>query len=124
LAGYANRVLTLQFPELSDDPDNDPIRVTIRNPRLMPPDDLRTKGGLDENDEDAVMAATYATMAKLIVGWRVYDAAAPVELDTNGEVTGDQPLLETPATAERVARLPMAIINRIGAEMREAGDPQ
>lgn len=82
------------------------------------------KGGVDENDEDAVVAATYQMMAKLIVGWRVYDAAAVVELDENGEAVGDQPMLDMPATPEKVARLPLAIINRIGAEMREAGDPQ
>jgi hypothetical protein len=124
MAGYANRVVTLPFPELSDDQETDPIRVTIRNPRLMPPDELRMKGDIDENDEDAVMAATYEMMAKLIIGWRVYDASAPVELDETGEVTGDQPMLDMPATPEKVAKLPLEIINRIGAELKEAGDPQ
>lgn len=124
MAGYANRVITLTFDDLTEDPQNDPIRVTIRNPRLMPPDELRPKGGIDENDDDAMMAATYETMAKLIVGWRVYDAAAPIEVDETGTVVGDQPLLEMPPTAEKVARLPVEIVNRIGEEMREAADPQ
>lgn len=124
MAGYANRLITLTFDELSEDPENDPIRVTIRNPRLMPPDELRASGGVDESDEDAVMAATYTMMAKMVVGWRVYDASAPFDIDENGELVGDQPLLDMPATPEKVAKLPLEIINRIGAEMKEAGDPQ
>jgi hypothetical protein len=124
LAGYANRVITLRFPDLSDDPDTDPIWVTIRNPRLVPPAELRPKGGIDENDEESMMAATNETMSRLIVGWRVYDAAAPVELDENGHEVGDQPLLGMPVTPEAVAKLPMEIINRIGEEIQEAADPQ
>jgi hypothetical protein len=125
LAGYANRLITLTFDELSEDPENDPIRLTIRNPRLMPPDELRPKG-VDSENEDEVMAATYEVMARLVVGWRVYDASAPIEVDENGDVVegADQPRLALPATAESVAKLPMEIINRIGGEIREAADPQ
>ena len=125
MAGYANRLITLDFPDLSEDQETDPIRVTIRNPRLMPPDELRPKG-IDSENEDEMMAATYQVMAKLVVGWRVYDASAPIEVDENGDVVEgvDQPRLGLPATAETVAKLPMEIINRIGAEIREAADPQ
>lgn len=121
--GYANRVVTLDFKELSEDWETDPIRVTIRNPRLVPPNDLRPKG-IDSEDEDEVMQASFEAIARLIVGWHVYDASAPIELDSDGQATGDQPLLPLPATAELVAKLPLEIINRLGEEVQQASNPR
>lgn len=121
--GYANRVVTLEFKELSEDWENDPIRVTIRNPRLVPPNDLRPKG-IDSEDEDEVMQASFEAIARLVVGWRVYDASAPIELDSDGQATDDQPLLPLPATAELVAKLPLEIINRLGEEVQQASNPR
>jgi hypothetical protein len=119
---YANPVIKLNFQELSSDWATDPIWVTIRNPRHVPPEDLRPKGINSEN-EDEVMAASYAAMAHLIIGWRVYDGSAPIHLDVNGDVVGEPQLLPMPATPELVAKLPMEIINRIGVEVGEAVNP-
>lgn len=129
MTGYANRVITIPFPELSEDQETDPIRVTIRNPRLMSMGELQPKDvELDAEgnpvDQSAAQRESFAIMAKLIIGWRVYDPTAPIELDENGEVVGDQPLLPQEFTADTVAKLPMAIINRIGTEMAEAVNPQ
>jgi hypothetical protein len=121
--GYANPVITLPFKELSSDWETDPIRVTIRNPRLVPPAELRPKG-LDSEDEGEVMLASFEVMARLIVGWRVYDASAPIELDAEGNVVGEQPLLPLPATAALVAKLPLEIVQRLGEEVKQAGDPR
>ena len=121
---YANRVITLNFPELSEDPTNDPIRVTLRNPRLVPAPELRPRDLPDDATEAEQMTASFETTARLIVGWRVYDASAPIELDEDGNVVGEQPLLPMPATADLVAKLPLVILNRIGEEVKEAVDPQ
>lgn len=121
--GYANPVITLEFKDLSQDWATDPIRVTIRNPRLVPPAELRPKG-LDSEDEDEVMRASFEVMARLVVGWRVYDASAPIDIDADGNVVGEQPLLPHPATADLVAKLPLEIVNRLGEEVKQAGDPR
>jgi hypothetical protein len=127
--GYANRVLTIQFPELSENQETDPIRVTIRNPRLMSmgelqPKDIELDGDGKPVDDEAAQRESFAVMARLIIGWRVYDPTAPIELDGNGEVVGEQPLLPQEFTADTVAKLPMAIINRLSTEMAEAVNPQ
>ncbi|MDB4873213.1 MAG: hypothetical protein JWL97_4217 [Gemmatimonadales bacterium] len=120
---YANPVIKLEFQDLSSDWVTDPIWVTIRNPRQVPPDELRPKG-IDSNDEEAVMAATFETMAKLVVGWRVYDASAPIKLDVNGDPVGEPELLPHPATPALVRKLPLEIVNRIGEEVNEAVNPR
>jgi hypothetical protein len=125
LAGYANRVITLPFPELSEPGDN--IHVVIRNPRLMSADELRSAGGgggpEDAERLAAVQAAIaagqdvpddlvtdkdakrgYALVAKLIIGWHVYDATSTEE---------DMPLLPLPATVESVGKLPMEILTAV-----------
>lgn len=125
--GYANRLISLTFDDLTDDPQNDPIWVSIRNPKLMPPGELQARQvplGEDGKpvDNDAAMTSMYEVVAKMIVAWRVYDATV---LEVNPE-TGeplDQPLLGLPATPERVAKLPMEIINRISEQMSAAVTP-
>jgi hypothetical protein len=65
----------------------------------------------------------YEIFAKLIIGWRVYDASV-IDLDpTTGEVL-DQPPLPHPANAASVAKLPIAIINRITEEFGAALNPK
>jgi hypothetical protein len=61
--------------------------------------------------------ASHALFAKLVIGWRVYDASAVPELDADGNVTGEQQLLPMPATAELIAKLPMEIYARLGEEL-------
>jgi hypothetical protein len=130
--GYKSPVITLTFPELSEDPEGDPIRVIIRNPRLMAPGEFLSgetapKTGPDgqpEPDEDQADRG-YARMAKIVIGWRVYDATAPIKVDAEGNVTSPPaPLLPLPATAATVAKLPMAILSRLGDELKAATNPQ
>lgn len=114
--GYANRVITQAFPEVSDGPD-DKIWVAIRNPRLAlaPEITSATQGS------DGEQASTNAMLAALIVGWRVYDASAPVTLDADGnDVSEPAELLPLPATPELVAKLPAVIYIWLGEQLRKA----
>lgn len=127
--GYANRVLKLDFPELSEDTDTDPIWVTIRNPRLVPPHELTPEqvtpivDGQPE-DQAAANASMHNMVAKLVVGWRAYDATQPIVLDAAGNDTTVPELLPPDFSAVNVAKLPMEIINRIAREMQEASNPR
>jgi hypothetical protein len=131
LSGYANRVITLNFPELSEPGDN--VHVVIRNPRLMSADELRSAGGSAPEDAErlaAVQAAVaagqevpdelvtdkdakrgYALVAKLVIAWHVYDATSTED---------DMPLLELPATVESVGKLPMEILTRVMEQVGKA----
>ena len=117
MAGYANRLITIQFPELAE--GDDKIYVTIRNPKRVPPSELRGRdvamdaAGNPLDSEDAELAG-YEVIAKLIVGWHVYDATS---------LEDDQPLLGLPATPESVAKLPLEIVNRIGETLGNAVSP-
>jgi hypothetical protein len=79
MPGYANRIVTLSFPELTEEGDPT-IHVIMRNPKLVPPGEMRRRdvklGPDGEPDSDDAMAAAYEVMAKLIVGWLAYDASA------------------------------------------------
>lgn len=129
IAGYANRIIHMPFPDLSEDPENDPIWVSLRNPRLVPPDELRPKGVATDPgtgqplDANAAEAAMYAVFAKLIVGWRVYDASYMALDDNTGEPL-DQPRLPMPPTTESVAKLPSVILARLVEEFTQAANPQ
>lgn len=107
------------------------MHVVIRNPKLVPPDELRSAAGVTAADAQRIAAAGddgtaeetvteedvnrgYAMMAKLIIGWHVYDATSTED---------DQPLLPLPATAALVAKLPLEIIDRLGEELAKA-NPQ
>lgn len=118
MGGYANRKITMEFPDLSE--DDDMVRVTIRNPRTLPPAELRPPDiELDAAgkpvDSEAAEQATYTAISKLISGWHVYDATSDDD---------DQPPLPLPATPELVAKLPMEIISKIAEAMTEAINPQ
>ena len=128
--GYANRVITIPFDELSDDPE-DRIWVCMRNPKLVPIDEMRSGAGeipLDADgnpvDSDKATNAGYKILAKLIIGWHVYDATVIPVLDAAGNDVSEPVLLpQAPTTVERVAKLPMAILNRLMEEMA-AVNPQ
>jgi hypothetical protein len=129
LPGYRNRVITLTFPELAEEGDH--VEVVIRNPRLMAAEELRSAGGGDSPEDMKRLAAAreaiaagqevpdelvtdkdanrgYALVAKLVIGWHVYDATSAEE---------NMPLLPLPATAELVGRLPMEILTRVMEEV-------
>jgi hypothetical protein len=76
----------------------------------------------------------YKVMAKLIVAWKVYEAFAPgdtLDIDPDADPAdlfaslggGEQTRLGK-VTPENVARLPLAVINRIGEEIGRVADPQ
>jgi hypothetical protein len=132
LAGYANRVVTLHFPELAEEGDD--IHVVLRNPRLMAADELRSAGGSGGKEDMARIAAAqaavaaggevpdglvtdedanrgYALVAKLVIGWHVYDATSTED---------DMPLLPLPATVESVGKLPMEILTAIMEQVGKA----
>ncbi|MEK6443638.1 hypothetical protein [Pseudonocardia sp. T1-2H] len=131
MAGYANRILHIPFPDLSE--EGDTVWVSILNPSQQPPDKLRPREiPTDENgrplDQNLAMEASYEIIAGLVVAWHVYDAtAASVDYET-GEAL-DQPLLPKvdhshPATPELVKCLPMEIINEISRQMSQRVNPQ
>lgn len=107
MAGYANRIITLDFPELTE-PGDEPIRVVIRNPKTMPAQELMADTPDDATAEQQFQAGI-AILAKLVIGWHVYDASSTDD---------DQPPLPLPATPDSVARLPMEIQNRMAAELK------
>jgi len=130
MAGYANRVITKQFPELAE--EGDTVWVTIRNPKTMSPGELRSKSGIKVSedgqveDTDETHNAGNEVLAKVVIGWRAYDATWVPEIDpdTGEPLPGqEQPRLTVPATPEQVAKLPMAIYMWLG-EMIAAVNPQ
>ena len=120
MAGYADRLLTLEFTDLTPDGD-DVIYVASRNPRIVPMSVLQGETDLAVDaqgmplDPKAAERAMHATMAALIREWRVYDG-----LD---ESEAPEPL-PLPATADLVAKLPAEIVNRIAKEIGEAVAPR
>jgi hypothetical protein len=108
MAGYANRTLRLEFPDLSEDGED--VHVIMRNPKTVPPSMLRVTG-VPEGDEEAAEQAGYTVMSRLIVAWHVYDAAQ------NGK---NQDRLPLPATAELVEKLPLGIIEALAEKVGQA----
>jgi hypothetical protein len=134
MAGYTSPYVLLPFPDLGDD-----VSVLIRNPQLLPPSELTPEDvQLDERgqpvDPQAANMAMYKVFARLIVAWKVYDASeliTPVEVSEDADPVALFESLETTAqprlgaiSAENIARLPMRIINRIGAELGSVADPK
>jgi hypothetical protein len=116
VAGYANRTILLDFPELSEDGDR--VHVVIKNPRTVPlaelkPGDLPL-GPDGKPDEAQAEAATYKVIAGLVKAWHVYDAT---------DDSDDQALLPLPATSELVVKLPMEITERIAEEIGKVVNP-
>lgn len=117
MAGYAKRFVTLHFPELSEDGDD--VHIVLRNPKLMAPSELRRRDvalGPDGEPEDMndAMQASYEVMAKLVIGWHVYDATSTDD---------EQPLLGLPATGHSVGKLPMEIVTAIGQQLGKVNPP-
>ena len=115
MAGYANRTITLDFPDLSEEGDR--IYVVIRNPKTLPLKDLQSanvKVDVDETgrplDGGQAMAATYDLVASLIVGANVYDS---------NDYSDTLAPLPVPMSADQVATLPFAIIQAVGEEIEK-----
>lgn len=134
MSGYANRVIKIDFPDLSEDWETDPVWVIIRNPKLMPGDEIQSvysgNTGMDDTgkitDRKAASATGSKLIAKLVVAARVYDAAAPAAFDplTGELVSGDQPLMPLPPwTPEIAAKLPQEITIKISETFGAAINP-
>lgn len=116
MAGYKDRVVTLEFDE---DEDGGRVYIALRNPRKVPGTEMALRqvprdsegNAIDQLDEAMAIFEVYA---KLIVGWRVYDATSTDE---------NQPLLDSPATPELVAKLPRDIQERLAKEVWTPTDP-
>ncbi len=135
MSGYANRVKTLKFPDLSEDWDTDPVWVVIRNPMTMDPEELASAyDGVSLSDEGkatdrkAARAGNHKLIAKLVIAARAYDATHEPTVDPlTGEITGnaDQPLLPpTPWAPEVAAKLPSAIQAEIIKMWVESQNPK
>jgi hypothetical protein len=134
MSGYTNPYVLLQFPDLGDD-----VSVLMKNPQLLPPSEIQPEDvPTDDNgqplDQKAAQEAMYKVMAKLIVSWKVYEAFSDgdaLDIDPDADPvdifaalgTGEQTRLGK-ITTENIARLPLAILNRIGEEVGRVADPQ
>lgn len=131
MAGYLDRIIHLDFPDLGgvDDAGRAYCWVKIRNPRLMPAGDLL--GGatvsLDANgqptDSAAAATATFGMASKLILAGRVWDSTWVPELDADGEPVdpeAEAPLLPMPPSPQDVAKMPVDIFTRISSEVQKA----
>lgn len=127
MPGYSNRVVHIPFPELSDDPVGDPIWLSVRNPRLMSPQELQPREvPLNEQgeptDQGEARTAMFELYAKMIVGWRAYDPRT-IRVDPNTGQELDMELLPSPPTPELVGRLPMVILNKLSDVIKDAINP-
>lgn len=123
MPGYANRLVHVDCSDLGDG-----VRVIMRNPALVTADEL-AGDNVEVNpvtglpvDMAAAKLSMYKTIARLIVGWTVYDATAPMLDEALHEI--DQPALPMPATAESVAKLPQVILNRLATILKDTVNPQ
>lgn len=83
-----------------------------------PGDDILT--GEDEN-------RIYGMLASLVVGWRVWDPTAPVQVDDDGNLIGgdaEPPRLGLPATPALIGKLPQVILTAIMEEVGKANPQQ
>jgi hypothetical protein len=115
VAGYANRTILLDFPDLSE--EGDKVHVIIRNPKMIPvpdllPPELPLRDGESETSRDYRQGC--AVMARLVVAWHVYDAS---------DLNEDQALLQLPATPESCAKLPVEIQEAIGEAIKAVRNP-
>jgi len=131
MPGYATPVITRHFPELVEDGDD--VWVTIRNPRLMAPGEmLSTADGVQTGPDGEVQdlgvasRASFKLAAKLIIGWRMYDATFIPQLDPQGEpVPGAAAALLPPVPGPAdVAKAPMAVFNWLGEQMATVNPQQ
>lgn len=102
MAGYENRFIRHDFPELGEN-----IFVEMRNPMSCPPDLLNLDGATDINGH-------YVRLARLIRNWHVLDATSDED---------DQPELALPATPESVRQLPSRIVMTLIKTLNEGLTP-
>lgn len=133
MAGYSQPVIRIPFPDLTTDPQNDPVWVIIRNPKLMSPDELRSgvPGAYGQDgtvlDQAKAEQSSRLMTARIVVAARVYDPRVMPTFDpVSGEQTSDNAaLLQPPPWDEGiVAALPAVIIRAIGDKVADALAPK
>jgi len=127
MAGFANRVKTLTFPDLTED-DQLTVFVALRDPKTVPMDELVPQDlprGTDGEVLDKQLAEQRSReiIAKLVVGWHMFDATDFRVDPTTGDPL-DQALLPMPATPESVRRLPMVVTQKINEAIVGAINPR
>lgn len=137
MAGYMNRFVHRGFPDLAGYDENLAAEyerqgmtaeqakeraaycwVKLRNPRLIPADELMSAVGDVRTDDhgnvivsDSNRDSTYAMAARLVIAGQVWD---PTSLDD------DAPLLPVPPAPEHVKLYPMDVFNAIAEELKKA----
>ncbi len=116
MAGLKGRFITITFPELTEDGEPD-LYVKIRNPLLVPLDELVSDIATDSNGQPlnpkAALWESYERIANLVVDMRMYDSSVRAE---------EQPLLDLPATAETVSKFAQIVQTRIAEEMNKGAN--
>lgn len=127
--GYAQSIVRMDFSHLSEDPVGDPIWIAVKNFKLLTQKELQPRDvpmkedGVTPVDPMEANKAMHELFAKAIVGWRVYDPTT-LKVDPQTGEAMDMEHLPYPPTPELVARLPLAIINKMAEELAAAVDPQ
>lgn len=127
MAGFANRVTRLMFPDLTEKGEPE-LFLVIRNTRTMTVDELVPGDvplGPDGQPLDRELSAERSRelIAKLVVAGLMYDATDPGVDPKTGEPT-DQRLLSFPLTPQTVRCLPIEAIQRINTEIEAAVAPK
>lgn len=125
MAGYANRVVRIAFPDLTEEGEPE-LFITIKNPKVLPPEELMASDievdadGLPTDQKLAVQRSK-EIVASLVLAWRMYDATG-FGLDEEGNPK-DQLPLPLPATPELVGKLPTEAIQKINQTITESINP-
>lgn len=126
MAGFANRVRTLTFPELTE--EGEPILfVAVRDPKtmppklLMPPDIARGPDGQPLVPEEAEQRSR-EILARMVIRWRMYDAS-DFAVDDEGFPL-EQAMLPLPATPELIEKLPLVVTHAMNTLIVEALNPK
>lgn len=101
MTGYTNILIKREYPDLGEN-----VYVEYRNPKTAAADTLSS----DEMGNVSQKQINYSIIAKLLRHWHVYDAT----VDENAA------LLEGPADAAMVARMPGVIVRDILSDIAEA----
>ena len=102
MTGYTDLIVRRDYPKLGEE-----VFVEYRNPMTAPADMLSA----DEVGTGSQRTVNYTVIAKLLRRWHIPDATVE---------EGDVPLLEGPATADMVGRIPGVIVRDIMTDVAEA----
>lgn len=124
MPGYANRVVRLDFADLTA--EGDPlVHLVIKNPRIVPLDEIQPAdvplGPDGTPDEGRARAAMYDVIAHLAKAGLLYDGRGEDVDEFGNEI--EQRRLEFPLTGEDVAHLPWEITGEVLKLIRAVTNP-